>query len=374
MRLYLIRTQGLSDAACLRRRRRSWCRACRRVSRASTVLLPLRRDPHQHGDAVPGPRPEVVEISLVTALWKLSVVLLVVWGYLTLGEDPSFLGVGGVLVCVAGVYLINVSPRRRAAPAPLVSLIRDPGQRLHTLGAALFYAPSVVIIKKIALLLEPHLRGIHGLPLLLVLITPGAVSLRCHLPASWDGTGSASWGWARVRRAVHPARTTVHDDRQLVRRGRQADRNPAGDPHRLADVRRRRTHPPDLARLRRHAAGHRHSDPGQGLTVPATRAPLLRRSRSPHRPLAATKASSTFLGVRTDGERPEAAHGRSAMRKYMFEVSGHLEGARGVAKDGGTKRRAAVEAGLKSLGGKLEAFYFAYGEMDAFVIVDLPDW
>ena len=61
------------------------------------------------------------------------------------------------------------------------------------------------------------------------------------------------------------------------------------------------------------------------------------------------------------------------MPKYLFEASYTLDGARGVIKDGGTKRRAAVEAVLKSLGGRLEAFYFAYGETDAFVIVELPD-
>jgi uncharacterized protein with GYD domain len=39
-------------------------------------------------------------------------------------------------------------------------------------------------------------------------------------------------------------------------------------------------------------------------------------------------------------------------------------------KDGGTGRRAAVEAAIKSLGGKLEAFYFAFGETDVYVMVD----
>ena len=58
------------------------------------------------------------------------------------------------------------------------------------------------------------------------------------------------------------------------------------------------------------------------------------------------------------------------MPKYLFEASYTLDGARGVIKDGGSKRRAAIEAVLKSLGGRLEAFYFAYG---AFVIVELPD-
>ena len=61
------------------------------------------------------------------------------------------------------------------------------------------------------------------------------------------------------------------------------------------------------------------------------------------------------------------------MPKYLFEASFTGEGAKGLIKDGGSKRRAVVEALAKSLGGRLEAFYFAYGEADAFVIVDLPD-
>lgn len=61
------------------------------------------------------------------------------------------------------------------------------------------------------------------------------------------------------------------------------------------------------------------------------------------------------------------------MPKYLFEASYTLEGAKGLIKDGGSKRRAAVEALAKGLGGRVEAFYFAYGDADAFVIVDLPD-
>jgi uncharacterized membrane protein len=114
---------------------------------------------------------KVAEISLVTALWKLSVVLLVVWGYFTLGEEPSTAGVIGVLVSVAGVYLINVGRARVSVWAPLVSLVRDPGQR-YTLGAALFYAPSVVFIKKIALLSNPAFAVFMGYLFCSVLITP----------------------------------------------------------------------------------------------------------------------------------------------------------------------------------------------------------
>jgi drug/metabolite transporter (DMT)-like permease len=117
---------------------------------------------------------EVAEISLVTSLWKLSVVLLVVWGYLTLGETPSPLGVAGVLVCVAGVYLINVSRARVSLWAPLYALVRDRGQR-YTLGAALFFAPTVVIIKQLALASSPSFAVFMGYAFCAALISPWAL-------------------------------------------------------------------------------------------------------------------------------------------------------------------------------------------------------
>ena len=61
------------------------------------------------------------------------------------------------------------------------------------------------------------------------------------------------------------------------------------------------------------------------------------------------------------------------MAKYLIAASYTAEGAKGLLKDGGTKRRQAAEQAIKSAGGKLEAFYFAFGENDAYVIVDAPD-
>ena len=61
------------------------------------------------------------------------------------------------------------------------------------------------------------------------------------------------------------------------------------------------------------------------------------------------------------------------MPKYLIEVSYTAEGAKGLLKDGGSKRREVAEQALKSAGGKMEAFYFAFGDRDAFVIVDAPD-
>jgi uncharacterized protein with GYD domain len=63
----------------------------------------------------------------------------------------------------------------------------------------------------------------------------------------------------------------------------------------------------------------------------------------------------------------------SNMPKYLFEARYTAEGAKGVAREGGTGRRDAVAKMTEGLGGKLEAFYYAFGDIDAYVIVDLPD-
>ncbi len=61
------------------------------------------------------------------------------------------------------------------------------------------------------------------------------------------------------------------------------------------------------------------------------------------------------------------------MPKFLIKASYTAEGARGLIKEGGSARRAAVQKVLEGLGGKLEAFYYAYGDDDAYVLVDVPD-
>jgi uncharacterized protein with GYD domain len=61
------------------------------------------------------------------------------------------------------------------------------------------------------------------------------------------------------------------------------------------------------------------------------------------------------------------------MPKYLFQGSYTVEGVKGVLKEGGSKRREATEQVAKSLGGTLEAYYFAFGGDDFFAIVDMPD-
>ena len=61
------------------------------------------------------------------------------------------------------------------------------------------------------------------------------------------------------------------------------------------------------------------------------------------------------------------------MPKYLLKVSYSAEGTKGLIKEGGSKRRAAAQQLVQSAGGKLEVFYFAFGDCDAYAIADMPD-
>ena len=61
------------------------------------------------------------------------------------------------------------------------------------------------------------------------------------------------------------------------------------------------------------------------------------------------------------------------MSKFLFEASYSTDGIKGVQSAGGSSRRDAVAQVAESVGGKLESFYFAFGERDAYVVVELPD-
>jgi uncharacterized protein with GYD domain len=61
------------------------------------------------------------------------------------------------------------------------------------------------------------------------------------------------------------------------------------------------------------------------------------------------------------------------MSKYLVQAIYTAEGAKGLVKAGGTARRAAVQKMVQGLGGRVEAFYFAFGENDAYLILDVPD-
>jgi uncharacterized protein with GYD domain len=60
------------------------------------------------------------------------------------------------------------------------------------------------------------------------------------------------------------------------------------------------------------------------------------------------------------------------MPKYLYTAHYTPEGVKGLVRDGGSGRRAAVEKAVAGAGGKLEAMYFAFGGHDAYLICELP--
>lgn len=61
------------------------------------------------------------------------------------------------------------------------------------------------------------------------------------------------------------------------------------------------------------------------------------------------------------------------MPKYLFRGSYSAQGAEGLLKEGGSGRAAAAEEMAASVGGTVESNYWAFGDTDFFLIVDLPD-
>jgi len=61
------------------------------------------------------------------------------------------------------------------------------------------------------------------------------------------------------------------------------------------------------------------------------------------------------------------------MPKYLIEASYTAAGLKTLAKNKAVGRKAAVAEAVKALGGKLEAFYYAFGKHDVIAIVEFPD-
>ena len=61
------------------------------------------------------------------------------------------------------------------------------------------------------------------------------------------------------------------------------------------------------------------------------------------------------------------------MPKYLFAAKYNADGMKGVMKEGGSKRREAADQAIKSTGGKLESFYYAFGDHDVYGVAEFPD-
>lgn len=96
-----------------------------------------------------------------------------------------------------------------------------------------------------------------------------------------------------------------------------------------------------------------------------------KRGGNPVRP----RSRETIAG-RAQGQHRQSRRNslrRVSTAKYLLEASYTAEGAKGLSKEGGSSRRKKIEKMIRALDGKLEAFYYAFGPTDAYLIVDVPD-
>ncbi|WP_020577144.1 GYD domain-containing protein [Actinopolymorpha alba] len=61
------------------------------------------------------------------------------------------------------------------------------------------------------------------------------------------------------------------------------------------------------------------------------------------------------------------------MPKYLVQARYTADGVKGLLKEGGTARVEAAKNATSSAGGTLESYYFAFGQDDVYLVVDLPD-
>lgn len=89
-------------------------------------------------------------LSLTLPYLAFTPVLVTLSGYLLLGETVSAQGMGGILVVVAGAYMLNLEHARLDRPrtwfTPLLAIVRERGSR-YMLGVAVIYGVTSVLGK-----------------------------------------------------------------------------------------------------------------------------------------------------------------------------------------------------------------------------------
>ena len=61
------------------------------------------------------------------------------------------------------------------------------------------------------------------------------------------------------------------------------------------------------------------------------------------------------------------------MGKYMMRANYTQAGLAGLLKEGGTGRRRALTEAVEGVGGRMESFYYVFGDRDLLMIAEFPD-
>ncbi len=82
------------------------------------------------------------DISIVTALWKVSLLFLVVFAFLSLGESPLPSASWASWSALIGVYILNIQKSRHSVWAPLRELFDRSRSAVYAAGSGLLCSRS----------------------------------------------------------------------------------------------------------------------------------------------------------------------------------------------------------------------------------------
>jgi len=128
------------------------------------------------------------DVGLTVPLLALTPVLIVPVEWLLLGDVPGPRGLAGILLVVAGVYLLNVRGPRGHPLAPLAAPFRDPGAR-RMLAVAVLWSVTGVVDKIAVTASSPAFYGtmqsaVLGLAFLPLIARTGTTR-RVPVPRPW---------------------------------------------------------------------------------------------------------------------------------------------------------------------------------------------
>jgi uncharacterized protein with GYD domain len=125
--------------------------------------------------------------------------------------------------------------------------------------------------------------------------------------------------------------------------------------------------PPGVGQSERYPSGIEATGKQEALAsrrLGVRRSPRMGAGHAPRVLLTSTTGSGYVWSPPEQGARVPA---------YLWQASYTTEGVKGLMKEGGTKRKAAIKQMIETAGGKLHAFHFAFGKDDVVGIAEFPD-
>ncbi|MBM4311572.1 MAG: EamA/RhaT family transporter [Deltaproteobacteria bacterium] len=117
---------------------------------------------------------KIADLSITAPFLGLTPLFLAATAFIVLGERLSFSGLAGIMLVVAGTYLLNVSRSKRGLLAPVAAIARNPGSRLMVI-VALLYSITALLGKMAAQIAGPLLFAALYSIVVLFLLTPAAL-------------------------------------------------------------------------------------------------------------------------------------------------------------------------------------------------------